>query len=83
MQTGKVRYTEVNKHGEICLNMLKVSGHAYKRARERVHWSRNALNKMSVRAYTNGLRRYELKGKLRHFIDDLLIFQFLMVRLKA
>ena len=73
MQTEKVRYTEVNKHGEICLNMLKVSGHAYKRARERVRWSRNALNKMSVLAYTNGLRRYELKGKLRHFIDDLLI----------
>ena len=71
MPAEKVRFTEINKHGEICLNMLKVSGHAYKRARERIHWNRNALNKMSVLAYTNGLRRYELKGRLKHFINEL------------
>ena len=73
MPSETVRYTQVNKNGEICWNKLVISNHAYKRARQRISWSRNALNKMSVLAYTNGLRRYELKGKLRHYTDDLLI----------
>ena len=72
MPSETVRYTQVNKNGEICWNKLVISSHAYKRARQRNRWSRNALNRMTVLAYTCGIRRHELKGRLRHFTDDLL-----------
>ena len=70
MPASAVRYTGINKNGEICWNKLLISGHAYNRARQRISWNRNALNRMTVLAYTNGLRRYELKGRLKHFIND-------------
>lgn len=72
MPASTVRYTVINKNGEICWNKLVVSGHAYKRARQRISWNQNALNRMTVLAYTNGLRRYELKGRLKHYTDDLM-----------
>lgn len=71
MPASTVRYTVINKNGEICWNKLVVSGHAYKRARQRISWNQNALNRMTVLAYTNGLRRYELKGRLKHFVNEL------------
>lgn len=72
MPAESVRYTEINKHGEICWNKLVISSHAYKRARQRISWSRNALNRMTVLAYTCGIRRYQLKGRLKHYTDELM-----------
>ena len=72
MSSETVRYTQVNKNGEICWNKLVISDHAYKRARQRISWSRNALNRMTVMAYTCGIRRHELKGMLKHYTDDLM-----------
>ena len=72
MPSETVRYTQVNKNGEICWNKLVISNHAYKRARQRISWSRNALNRMTVLAYTCCIRRYQLKGKLKYFTNDLM-----------
>ena len=70
MASETVRYTQINKNGELCWNKLEISNHAYKRARQRISWNRNALNRMTVLAYTCGIRRYQLKGRLKHFIND-------------
>lgn len=46
------------------------TAHAYKRARERLGWSKSTLDRMIVRIYTEGLSHDETKGRLYHFIAN-------------
>lgn len=73
MPSHTIKYTQLDKNGEICWNKLVISSHAYKRARQRISWSRNALNRMTVLAFTQGIRRKHLKGKLKYFTNDMML----------
>ena len=49
--------------------MVEVSRHAYDRARERLSWKPETIEKMAAKAFTDGIRHGQLKGRLRKYID--------------
>jgi len=48
-----------------------VTDHAYKRARQRLRWNRDALNRMAVRAFTKGIRHNDTNGYVKRYLDTL------------
>jgi hypothetical protein len=45
---------------------LKVSHHAFQRARQRLHWSRQTIGRMAERALSIGLSASDCTGALKH-----------------
>lgn len=45
--------------------------HAYKRAKERLKWSRRTLDRMVKRAYLKGIKCADTKGRLNRYIKQL------------
>lgn len=48
--------------------MLKITQHAYNRAKERCGLKRKSLDRIIDKAYKNGLARHELKGNLHKWV---------------
>lgn len=46
------------------------SNHAIKRAKERLSWNANTLNRMLKKAMSNGIARKNTTGQLRKFLDS-------------
>jgi len=47
---------------------IRVSEHAFRRGRERLHWTRNALIRMADRALQIGFSPRDTAGPLKHFL---------------
>lgn len=47
---------------------LLITKHAYERARERLRWRCNALDKMAILAFDNGIKHCDTKGALNKYI---------------
>jgi hypothetical protein len=47
---------------------LIISQHAYERAKERLGWSPSVLDKMALKAFTEGLKHSQTKGHLHKYI---------------
>jgi hypothetical protein len=45
--------------------------HAYERAKERLNWNQNALNRMMVKAYVEGIQHKDTKSLLYKHIEQL------------
>lgn len=50
---------------------LLITKHAYERARERLRWRCNALDKMAILAFDNGIKHCDTKGALNKYITKL------------
>lgn len=51
--------------------MVEITQHAYDRAKERLRWKRNVLDKMAEKAFYEGLTHSEMKGQLKKYISKL------------
>ncbi|MEM1327366.1 MAG: hypothetical protein AAGI23_15490 [Bacteroidota bacterium] len=49
-------------------SQLKITKHAYKRAKERLGWSRKALDRMLSIIHEYGFTRHEAKGELKKYM---------------
>lgn len=50
---------------------VTITGHAYDRAKERINLNRKAIDKIADKAYNEGIKHGDCKGRLRKFIDKL------------
>lgn len=50
---------------------LKASSHAYDRAKERLGWKSSVLERMMEKAFEEGLRHKDTKGRLRRYLDKM------------
>lgn len=48
-----------------------ITHHAYKRAKQRIGWRRQTVNRMADRAFTAGISKDQVKAKLRRYLDML------------
>lgn len=49
-------------------SVVEVSAHAYLRAKERLSWKPNTVDKMALRAWVSGFTLKELKGGLKKWV---------------
>lgn len=50
---------------------ISITTHAYERANERLSWSKKILDKMALKAYSQGKTHSETKGHLNRYISKL------------
>lgn len=50
---------------------VRISDHAYKRAKQRIGWNATAIERMSEKAFESGLKRTHAKGRLKKYFDEL------------
>jgi hypothetical protein len=50
---------------------MEISKHAFDRAKERLNWTKQVLEKMAFLAFNNGLKHRDTKGKLKKYMDKL------------
>jgi len=50
-----------------------ITEHAYRQARKRIHWNKSAIKRMSEKAYEKGISHKEAKGKLKRYIDKIIL----------
>ena len=48
-----------------------ITHHAYERAKERINWKHNVVEKMALKAYTEGIGHNEMKGTLSRYVTKL------------
>ena len=48
-----------------------ITNHAYQRAKERLRWSRDTINRMSEKAYESGIKHADTTGRLNKYITKL------------
>lgn len=51
--------------------MIEISQHAYERAKERLGFTREALERHAARAFSAGVQHDETRGRLKRFVDAL------------
>ena len=51
--------------------LLFCTDHAYKRAKERMGWSKKTLDKMIILAFKKGFCHADAKGRMKKYIDSL------------
>lgn len=56
---------------EVPTTELIITDHAYERAKERLGWKKQALNKMAKLAFDKGVKHKETKGTLNKYIYKL------------
>jgi hypothetical protein len=49
---------------------VRITNHAYKRAKQRIGWNATAIERMSKKAFESGLKRTHAKGRLKKYFDD-------------
>mgnify|MGYP003582901834 CR=1 FL=1 len=54
-----------------CKKRVYVSDHACRRASERLNLNSKSFDRLAVKAFYEGIRHTETKGKLKRFIDGL------------
>ena len=52
-------------------NNCKATNHAYMRAKKRLRWRKEVLDKMMIVAFDTGIQHRETKGRLRNYLDKL------------
>lgn len=52
-------------------NMINVTEHAEKRAKERCGWSRSAIHRMAEKAFESGVTHSETRGKLHRYLSKI------------
>lgn len=55
----------------ISTNMINVTEHAEKRAKERCGWSRSAIHRMAEKAFESGITHSETRGKLHRYLSKI------------
>lgn len=50
---------------------VKITDHAFNRAKERLNWKRNVLEKESCKAYEFGIKHSDTKGSLNKYVTKL------------
>lgn len=50
-----------------------ITKHAFDRAKERLSWGKDVLNKMANKAFTEGIKHSEAKGHLSKYISKLFL----------
>lgn len=73
--------TRLGKPGHYCRYYLKtpekkkheihITDHAYQRAKERLSWGKETIERMAKKAYFEGIRHKDTKGKLNKYITSL------------
>ena len=58
------------KNSNKTMPTLQLSLHACKRARQRLQWNTNTLERMAQRALSSGLKRNNTKGSLKKYLDE-------------
>lgn len=51
--------------------MIRISDHAYKKAKERLSWNKNATKRMAEKAYNNGTEVSSDNNKRVVFLNDI------------
>jgi len=46
---------------------IKITEHAYDRAKKRLRWSENTLDRMAINIFVKGISKDNAKGKLKSF----------------
>jgi predicted metallo-beta-lactamase superfamily hydrolase len=52
-----------------------VTEHAEQRAKERLRWNKNAIERMAEKAYIEGISHSDADGKLKKYFDKLFLIQ--------
>ena len=52
------------------MNEIIITNHAYDMAKRRIGWNKSALEKMSSKAYVEGITHSQTKGRLKRFLDS-------------
>lgn len=52
-------------------NTLVITDHAYDRAKERLSLSKDSFCRLALKAYTEGIKAKECKGRLKRYLDKL------------
>lgn len=73
--------TRLGKPGHYCRYYLKtpekkkhvihITDHAYQRAKERLSWGKETIERMAKKAYFEGIKHKDTKGKLNKYITSL------------
>jgi hypothetical protein len=48
---------------------MDVSSHAYERAKDRLSWGKDTVDRMSERAWVTGVTPSDIKGRLKSYLD--------------
>jgi hypothetical protein len=52
-------------------NIIQITDHAYDRAKERLSLSKDSFCRLATKAYVEGIKAKESKGRLKRYLDKL------------
>lgn len=61
----------MEKNDTINKPIVIITNHAYERGKERLSLNKKAIDRLTKKAYLEGIKHVEIKGKARKYIDNI------------